>query len=85
VYFHLDVDCLHAEVTETVRTNFSSLDSLNVLYVSLALSKLAYASVIWSNLTLPDSNKLETYKENLQIYAIIDLFNPTPYVIVNQC
>jgi hypothetical protein len=27
----------------------------------------------------------KTYKESLQIYAIIDIYSPTPFVIMNQC
>jgi hypothetical protein len=28
---------------------------------------------------------LHTYKESWQMYAIIDLFSPAPFVIMNQC
>jgi hypothetical protein len=40
--------------------NFSSLDSLLVLYVSLRSSKLEYACIAWNNLTITDSNKNES-------------------------
>jgi hypothetical protein len=46
------------------------------LYITLILSKPEYASVVWNNLTLADSNKLENIKEGSQIYVIIDLFSP---------
>jgi hypothetical protein len=59
LYFHRHVDYLHSQATAAVRAIFSSLDNLNVLYVTLILSKFVYASVVWSNLTLADSSKLE--------------------------
>jgi hypothetical protein len=61
----------------------SSLDSVKILYITLILSKLEYASVGWNNLTLSDSNKLEIIGGS-QIYAIINLFSPAPFVIMNQ-
>jgi hypothetical protein len=39
--------------------NFSCLVSLKVLHIAFAPSMLEYASVVWHNLTLGDSNKLE--------------------------
>jgi hypothetical protein len=59
LYFHHHVDNLHFQATEIFMNIFSSSDSLNILYVTLIFSKLVYASLIWSNLTVPDSNKLE--------------------------
>jgi hypothetical protein len=65
--------------------NLSSLDSPKILYITINLSKLVKASVVWYNLILSDSNDLENIQESLQIYAIIDLFSPTRFVIMNQC
>jgi hypothetical protein len=39
--------------------NFSSPDSMLVLYISLVRSKLEYASIARSNITITDSNKFE--------------------------
>jgi hypothetical protein len=91
LYFHRRADCLHSQTLKLlglirfITYNFSSLDSLKVLYITLILSKLKYASVAWNNITLADSNSWKTYKGSLQVYAIIDLFSPTRFVIMNQC
>jgi hypothetical protein len=86
LHFHRHVDCLHSQalIIPFISYIFSSLDSLEVLYITLIRSKLVYASVVWNNLTLADSNKLENI-QSLQIYVIIDLFSPNPFVIMDQC
>jgi hypothetical protein len=45
--------------------SFSSLVSLEVLHVTLIRSELKYASVVWNNLTLANSNKLENTRRKL--------------------
>jgi hypothetical protein len=65
LYFRRHVDSVHSQALRTlglirhVIYNYSSLDCLVVLYNYLIRSKLEYASVVWSNLTLTDSNKIE--------------------------
>jgi hypothetical protein len=65
LHFHRHVDYIHSQTLKLlglirfIAYNFSSLDSLKVLYITLILSKLKHASVIWNNLTLAYSNKLE--------------------------
>jgi hypothetical protein len=65
LHLHRHVDYLHSQALKLLRLirfityNISSLQSLKVLYITLILSKLEYASVVWNNLTLSDSNKLE--------------------------
>jgi hypothetical protein len=43
----------------TLTFNFSSLDSLLILFFALVRSKLKYVSVAWNSVTATDSNKLE--------------------------
>jgi hypothetical protein len=65
MYFHCHVDFVYSQALRTlglicfITYHISSLDSLVVLYNALIMSKLQYASVIWNNLTLTDSNKIE--------------------------
>jgi hypothetical protein len=40
---------------------------------------IAIIIIVWNNLTLADSNKLENIQKNLQIYVIIDLFSRIPF------
>jgi hypothetical protein len=64
LYFHCQVDFVYSQALRTlglirfITYNFSSLDSLVVLYIVLIRSKLEHASVIWNKLTLADSNKI---------------------------
>jgi hypothetical protein len=64
LYFHHHVNYIFSVASKLlklinfIKYNFSSLDSLLVLYISLVWSKLEYASVTWNNLTITDSNKL---------------------------
>jgi hypothetical protein len=65
LYFHRHVDFVHSQALSTlglmryVTYNFSSLDCLVVFYIFLIVSKLEYASVVWNNLSLTDSNKIQ--------------------------
>jgi hypothetical protein len=65
LHFHHHVVYVHSQALKLlglihfITYNFSFLDSQEVLYITLICSKLEYMSVVWNNLTLADSNKLE--------------------------
>jgi hypothetical protein len=48
-------------------------------------SKLEYTPAVWHNTTAENSSKLENIKWILYIYALIDIFSSTPFVIMNHC
>jgi uncharacterized membrane protein len=64
LYFRRHIDVVHSQAHTTLGlihyvTYVFSLDCLVVLYNSLSRSELQqYASVIWNNLSLIDSNKI---------------------------
>jgi hypothetical protein len=70
--FHRHVDYICSLALKLLRLirfityNFSSLDSLNVLYVVLILSKPDYAAVAWKNLTVAGCSELKIYRESLK-------------------
>jgi hypothetical protein len=64
-YFHYHADFVYSQALRTlglicfITYNFSSLDSLVVLYIALIRSKLGVASVVRNKLTSTDSNQIE--------------------------
>jgi hypothetical protein len=87
LYFHCHVDFVYSQALRTlgliryITYNFSSIDSLVVLYIALIRSKIEYASVVWNKLTLTDSNKIGNIKENLSICVIV-FINLVFFVII---
>jgi hypothetical protein len=65
LHLHRHVDYVHPQaltllgLIRFITYHFSSLDSLKVFNITLILSKLEYASLVWNNLTLADSSKME--------------------------
>jgi hypothetical protein len=52
------------ELIRFITYNFSSVDSLKVLYIALIRSKLENVSVVWNIFTSAESNELENIKRN---------------------
>jgi hypothetical protein len=72
LHFHRHVDCLHSQALKLlgqicfITYNFSSSDSLEILYITLTRSELQHSSIIWNNLTLADSNKSENIQRKFE-------------------
>jgi hypothetical protein len=64
-YFHCHDDFFYSQALRTlglirfITYNFSSLDSLVVLYIVLIIPKVEYPSIVWNKLTSTHSNKIE--------------------------
>lgn len=71
LYFCCYVDFVYSkalrklDISRFVAYNFSSIDSIIVLQVSLIMSKLDYASVVWNTLTSTDCNKTENIQRKI--------------------
>jgi hypothetical protein len=82
LYFRCHVDFVHFHALRTlglihfITYYLSSSDSLVVLSIALIRSKLEYASVVWSMLTLTDSNQIENIQRkfaNLCYYRFLSI------------
>jgi hypothetical protein len=64
LYFRCHVDFVYSQALRTlglihcITYNFSSLDSLVVLYIGLIRSKLEYAPFVWNKIASTDFNKI---------------------------
>jgi hypothetical protein len=78
LHFHRHVDYLRSQalallgLIRLITYDISSSDNREVLYITLILSKLEYASVVCNNLTLADSNKLKHIQRKSANLAIVD-------------
>jgi hypothetical protein len=52
-----------------ITSSFSTLDSLLVLYSTLVLSKIEYASVAWNTITITDPSKLEIIQRKFAAFC----------------
>jgi hypothetical protein len=87
LHFHRHVGYFHSQALKLLRLirfityNFTSLGSLEVLHITLICSKPEYAFVVWNNLTIADSNKLENIQRQFanlcynQFIQAISIYN----------
>jgi hypothetical protein len=94
LYFHHYVNYIFSVASKLlglikfITYNFSSLESLLVLFISLVRSKFEYASVAWYNLTTTDSNKLESIQKKFAhlCYRRFYQFDfPRNYDVILEC
>jgi hypothetical protein len=85
LHFLRHVDYLHSQrlnllgLIRFVTYNLSSLDSSKVLCVTSVHSKLEYTSVVWYNLILADSNKLENIQRKFTNLCYSRLIQPNSF------
>jgi hypothetical protein len=84
-YFHNHVDFVFSEyikllgLIRSITFRSSSLECLCVLYVTLAMSKLEYASAAWNSITSTDVNKLERIRQKFASVCFYRFFLRVPY------
>jgi hypothetical protein len=59
-------------LVRSITFNFSSLECMLRLYITLVRTKLGYASVVWTSITSTDANKLECIQQRFAALC----FNP---------
>jgi hypothetical protein len=67
------------DLVRSVTYNFSSLESMFILYFTLVLSKVKYASVVWNPIASTDANKLERIQQKFAALCLDRFFPQADY------
>jgi hypothetical protein len=85
LYFHDHVNYIFSHcikllgLVRNITFNFSSLECMLTLHITLVRSKLEYASVVWNSITSTDANKLERIQHRFAALCFYRFFPGAHY------